>query len=217
MLNTPNREDILHGVAELDDDQSRGMDAKRRGDWEVALFGTPTPAQCTLLVQDMAAEGWGSGGKVGGRRDRPGASNTWARAERFDRNKLTYAISIYPIIFMFLGGWGGWESGTLMAGRLIPKRRSIFDGSGDGDIVASAGGRQREKGARGAAHMRTRRQSGFISLYLATHGGGRRDNGREGGRAGRPAHTATHALLKLVYCEVLQGLLLVALQDLAAS
>ncbi|KAJ6576229.1 hypothetical protein B0H10DRAFT_1963628 [Mycena sp. CBHHK59/15] len=132
MLNTPNREDILHGVAELDDDRSRGMDAKRRGDWEVALFGTPTPAQCTLLVQDMAAEGWGSGGKccVGGRQ---------------------------------------------AAGK------------------------------------------GFISLYLATHGGGRRDNGREGGRAGRPAHTATHALLKLVYCEVLQGLLLVALQDLAAS
>jgi hypothetical protein len=23
----------------LDDDRSRGMDAKRRGDWEVALFG----------------------------------------------------------------------------------------------------------------------------------------------------------------------------------
>jgi hypothetical protein len=37
MLYTPNREDMLHGVAEVD--RSRGMGAKTRGDCEVALFG----------------------------------------------------------------------------------------------------------------------------------------------------------------------------------
>lgn len=40
MVYTPNKEDMLHGVAELDDDRSRGIGAKTRGDCEVALFGT---------------------------------------------------------------------------------------------------------------------------------------------------------------------------------
>ncbi|KAJ6557430.1 hypothetical protein B0H10DRAFT_1965447 [Mycena sp. CBHHK59/15] len=160
----------------------------------------------------MAAEGWGSGEKVGGRRDRPGASNTWARAERFDRNKLTYAISIYPIIFMFLGGWGGRESGTLNAGRLIPKRRSIFDGGGDVLRRRAAG-----SGKRARAGRHTCALGGSPEINITLFGHQRRWAAGQWTGGGRPAHTVTHALLKLVYCEVLQGLLPVALQDLAAS